>query len=151
MLDQVIAIDEFNAKATARKLTYLFESGLMDQLRKSLKLIKLQPSCFDDFVRQTANKLEKQLEVQVKKDKEMTQKMFSQPLYDDKPEPVKEVELTAEEIERAEETEYLGTLSNFHWVMYPFFKSVERVCDKIFGCKRKALKVNEELRKKRDE
>ena len=42
--------------------------------------------------------------------------------------------------EREEETAYLGTLSNFHWFVYPFFKTVETVCDKIFGCKRAAIK-----------
>ena len=76
--------------------------------------------------------------------------MFSKPLYTDKPEPVKEPERSSEEIEREEENEYLETLGNFHWVMYPFFKTLECVCDKIFGCKRKATKLNEEFRKQRE-
>lgn len=79
--------------------------------------------------------------------------MFSKPLYEDKPEAVVEVEepeQTQEEIEREEETEYLATLSTFHWVMYPFFKTIEKVCDKIFGCKRKAEKLNSEWKENRD-
>lgn len=67
------------------------------------------------------------------------------------PEEQEEPDMTAEEIERAEETEYLATLSNFHWVMYPLFKTLETVCDKIFGCRRKALKVNEEFRQQREQ
>jgi hypothetical protein len=77
--------------------------------------------------------------------------MFSKPLYEDKPEPVKEVEKTAIELEREEETEYLATLSNFHWVVYPFFKCLEVLADKACGCKRKAVKVNEEFRLKREQ
>jgi hypothetical protein len=79
--------------------------------------------------------------------------MFSKPLYEDKPEPVKEEEepeLSPEEQERLEETEYLAELSNFHWVMYPFFKTVERVCDKIFGCRRKADRINAEFKEERE-
>jgi hypothetical protein len=40
MLDQVIEIDEFNSKAVARKLTYLFEAGKLDEFRKQLKVVK---------------------------------------------------------------------------------------------------------------
>lgn len=40
MLDQVLEIEEFNSKATARRLTYLFDSGKLDQLRKELKKIR---------------------------------------------------------------------------------------------------------------
>lgn len=40
MCDQVLEIDEFNSKATARKLTYLLDSASLDQLRKELKHIK---------------------------------------------------------------------------------------------------------------
>lgn len=81
--------------------------------------------------------------------------MFSKSLYADKADPKKdEDEMTPEEIaqmEREEEAEYLGTLNNFHWVMYPFFKTVETICDKIFGCKKKAQKINEEAFKKKQE
>jgi len=38
--------------------------------------------------------------------------------------------------ERIEEAEYLETLNHFHWVVYPWFKLLERACDKIFGCKK---------------
>ena len=38
--------------------------------------------------------------------------------------------------EAEEEAEYLATLSNFHWFVYPFFKMLEMACDKIFGCKK---------------
>jgi ribonucleotide reductase beta subunit family protein with ferritin-like domain len=68
MLDQVIDIDEFNSKAHARKLQYLFESGQLDKLKRCIKMIRLQPSCHDEFVRQTCNKLEKSLNEQTKKD-----------------------------------------------------------------------------------
>lgn len=59
--------------------------------------------------------------------------------------------MTAEEKERQEENEYLGTISNFHWFVYPFFKCVEHLCDKIFGCKRKAKELNDELFKRKQE
>ena len=62
MLDQVIAIDEFNSKAHGRKLQYLFDSGKQDELRKVLKTIRLSPSLYDNFVRTTAAKMEKNLE-----------------------------------------------------------------------------------------
>lgn len=153
MLEQVLKIEEFNPKATARKLTYLFDSGKLDQLRKELNKIKLSPSLYDNFVRQTKVRLEKLLNEQSKKDKEIAQKMFSGPLYDDKPATTavpEEPDLSPEEIERQEETEYLATLSNFHWVMYPFFKTLECLCDKVFGCKKKAQQVNEEFRQHRE-
>lgn len=95
--------------------------------------------------------MERNLEEQNKKDSEFTKKMFSKPLYEDKPEPEKDPELSPEELERLEETEYLAELSNFHWVMYPFFKTIEKVCDKIFGCKRKAQQLNSEYKQKREE
>ena len=67
-------------------------------------------------------------------------------MYADKPDVEEEKELTPEElliIERNEETEYLATLSNFHWFVYPFFKTIEVACDKVFGCKSRAQKENE--------
>jgi hypothetical protein len=82
--------------------------------------------------------------------------MFSKPIYADKPakaptelEESSSDDLTPEERERIEEAEYLATLSNFHWVVYPFFKTLETVCDKIFGCKRRAVNLNNDLREKR--
>ena len=45
-----------------------------------------------------------------------------------------------------EEAEYLATLSNFHWFVYPFFKTIEVACDKIFGCKKHAEEYNEKRR-----
>ena len=77
--------------------------------------------------------------------------MFSKPLYDDKPDKAdcdEEPEMTAEEIEREEENEYLATISNFHWFVYPFFKCLEHFCDKIFGCKRHALAQKEAAHKR---
>lgn len=75
-------------------------------------------------------------------------------LYEDK-EDVKtpeELAETAEErrlaMERMEEAEYLETLNNFHWLVYPWFKMLERGCDKIFGCKKK---LTEENQKRREE
>lgn len=44
--------------------------------------------------------------------------------------------------ERIEEAEYLETLNNFHWVVYPWFKLLEAVCDKIFGCKKRLDEEN---------
>jgi len=79
--------------------------------------------------------------------------MFSKPLYDDKPDKAEcdeEPEMTPEEIEREEENEYLATISNFHWFVYPFFKCLERICDKVFGCKKHAIEQGDALRKKRD-
>jgi len=55
-----------------------------------------------------------------------------------------EKEYTAEEIERMEEAEYLSELNNFHWIIYPFWKTIETICDKIIGCKSRAKKKKEE-------
>lgn len=33
-----------------------------------------------------------------------------------------------------EEAEYLGTLSNIQWFIYPFFKTIERIIEKTCGC-----------------
>lgn len=81
--------------------------------------------------------------------------MFSQPLYEDKEDvkPEKKEPQTEQErlqAEREEEAEYLETISNFHWLVYPFFKTIETMCDKVFGCKRKALKINEEVWNRRE-
>ena len=69
-------------------------------------------------------------------------------LYDDKKDvkTPEEIEAEAEERkiieERIEEAEYLETLSHFHWVVYPWFKLLEKACDKIFGCKKQLDKEN---------
>jgi hypothetical protein len=78
--------------------------------------------------------------------------MFSKPLYEDKPDRAEceeEPELTPEEIEREEENEYLASISNFHWFVYPFFKCVERIFDKLFGCKKYALEERQAALDKR--
>ena len=59
MLNQVIEIEEFNVKARGRKLNYLLESGQIDNVKKELKAIKLQPSCFPEEVRAIARNVEK--------------------------------------------------------------------------------------------
>ena len=33
-----------------------------------------------------------------------------------------------------EEAEYLGTISNIQWFIYPFFKLIEALVEKTFGC-----------------
>ena len=54
-----------------------------------------------------------------------------------------------EETWRAEK-EYLETLSNFQWFVYPVFKMIEATCDKVFGCKRRAEAQNQLLHAKRE-
>jgi hypothetical protein len=58
----VLDIDEFNSKALSRKMHYLFGAGLLDPLRKMVKLVRLNPASYQEFVRQTAAKLEKELQ-----------------------------------------------------------------------------------------
>jgi hypothetical protein len=106
----------------------------------------------------TCAQVQKELAQQTQKDSEFSKNIFSAKsdgssgLYDDKPlkaneeEEEEEEEVDPELIERQEEAEYLATLSNFHWFVYPFFKSVELCCDKIFGCKSRAKQQNEERR-----
>eukprot|EP00352_Strombidinopsis_acuminata_P009374 CAMPEP_0176353868 /NCGR_PEP_ID=MMETSP0126-20121128/12117_1 /TAXON_ID=141414 ORGANISM="Strombidinopsis acuminatum, Strain SPMC142" /NCGR_SAMPLE_ID=MMETSP0126 /ASSEMBLY_ACC=CAM_ASM_000229 /LENGTH=69 /DNA_ID=CAMNT_0017705733 /DNA_START=718 /DNA_END=924 /DNA_ORIENTATION=+ len=53
-------------------------------------------------------------------------------------------ELSPEEIERLEEAEYLSELNNFHWVIYPFWKTIETICDKVIGCKSRAKQKKDE-------
>ena len=54
-----------------------------------------------------------------------------------------------EETWRAEK-EYLETLTNFQWLVYPVFKMAEAVADKFFGCKRAAEAQNKLLHAKRE-
>ena len=99
--------------------------------------------------------MEREIAVKKKNDMQFVKKVFKQSkkgLYEDKPD-TKEEDENLDESEDAkkareviEEAEYLATLSNFHWFIYPFFKTIEVVCDKIFGCKSKAEKFNEERR-----
>lgn len=42
-------------------------------------------------------------------------------------------------------------MSNFHWFVYPFFKTIEKLCDKVFGCRRKADEINEKFRVQREQ
>ena len=100
--------------------------------------------------------MKKELSEQAQKDSEFSKNIFESKgeggsgLYDDKPlkanEEQEEEEEDPELIERKEEAEYLATLSNFHWFVYPFFKTVELCCDKIFGCKSRAKLENERRR-----
>lgn len=157
MLDQVLEIDEFNTKAISRRLHYLFEAGMLEPLRKMIKIIKLAPARYSELVRSTAAKLEKQLQELDKKNSETAKKMFSKPIYHDKPAkaPAEEESdsddgLSPEERERLEEAEYLAELSNFHWLVYPFFKTLESICDKICKCKTRARKINARVAAKRE-
>jgi len=62
-------------------------------------------------VRQTAVQVEKELNKQMQASREISSKMFSKPLYEDKPDKAEcdeEPEMTPEEIEREEENEYLA-------------------------------------------
>ena len=91
----------------------------------------------------------KELAQRSEKDKEFSKNIFGKSgLYEDKPDPTDEEdreETEEERIEREnhEEAEYLATLSNFHWFVYPFFKTLEVFCDKIFGCKKHVERENE--------
>lgn len=97
---------------------------------------------------------EKSLDAQAVKDKQFSKNIFDKGgLYSDKPDAPEERELTEQELlemEWKEEAEYLATLSNFHWFVYPFFKTVEVLCDKVCGCKRRAERENERRWAERD-
>ena len=45
-----------------------------------------------------------------------------------------------------EETAYLGTVSNVQWFIYPFFKMIEMLVERSFGCCK-----SERLRRNREE
>ena len=136
---------------------YQFAAGLLDPLRKMVKLVRLNPASYQDFVRQTAAKLEKELQELDKQHSATAKKMFSKPLYEDKPAKAATAEesdsddgLTPEERERLEEAEYLAELSNFHWLVYPFFKTLETFCDKLCRCKTKAQRLNAKVKARRE-
>lgn len=104
------------------------------------------------MVRDVCAQAEKLLDAQSVKDKEFSKNIFEKGgLYADKPNPEpapEERELTdAEkfELEWRNEAEYLATLSNLHWFIYPFFKTLEVGCEKVFGCKSRARKENERM------
>lgn len=40
-----------------------------------------------------------------------------------------------DELARKYETEYLGTIGNIHWLLYPFLKTAKRMIE-IAGCKK---------------
>ena len=96
------------------------------------------------MVKEVCTAAEKTLDAQTAKDKEFSKNIFDKGgLYADKPMPEPERELTEAEkfeMEWRNEAEYLSTLSNFHWFVYPFFKTLEVGCEKVFGCKSRARK-----------
>jgi len=161
MLDQVLKIDSDNPKALSRKLTTMLELSQYDPVRVELRELKhklRQPPASwtkEDakMVQSVCAQADKQLCNLTVKDKEFSKNIFEKGgLYDDKPMPepvVEPQELTEEqkfELEWREEAEYLSTLSNFHWFIYPFFKTLEVACDKVFGCKSRAMRENERRR-----
>ena len=152
MIDQVLQLDSNNAKALCRKLQSLVEMSQFEEARIELKQLKqkMTTKVWNEdelkLVKGVCQNLDKEIDKQDSKAKEFSKNIFSQGgLYADKPDVEEEKELTTEElliIERNEETEYLATLSNFHWFVYPFFKTIEVACEKVFGCKSRAQKEN---------
>lgn len=157
-------VDATNAKALARKCQTLIQIGHFDQARSDITELKARLKEASglgwtkeevQMVKEVCASAEKALEAQTVKDKEFSKNIFNKGgLYPDKPMPEPERELTdAEkfELEWRNEAEYLATLSNFHWFVYPFFKAVEVVCEKTFGCKSRARRENERMWAEREQ
>jgi hypothetical protein len=60
-----------------------------------------------------------------------------------------EPELSEYEQNWRDEAEYLSTLNNFHWLVYPFWKMIETFADKLCGCKRNVEAKNQMFRQAR--
>ena len=150
ILEEVLKLDPYNVKAHARMLTTLSAVGQLDQCRERLKKVRelIKTNKFSEkdakWVQLQIAPVDRQLKEQARKDAAFSKNIFgSGQLYADK-EPEKEEELTPEQIAAIEyetawqeEAEYLSSLSNFHWFIYPFWKTIEAGCDKLFGCKKK--------------
>jgi len=156
LLDEVLKLDPKNAKATARKLTCMLKLGQVYAVEKEVAYIKNTLDTYGtadrpedrNLLKSTLQQLERELAQRSEKDKAFSKNIFSKGgLYEDKPDPADEEEQEETEEERIarenhEEAQYLATLSNFHWFVYPFFKTLEVVCDKVFGCKRQLAQEN---------
>ena len=156
LLDEVLKLAPKNAKATARKLTCMMKLGQIYAVEKEVAYIKNTLDTYGTadrpedrtLLKTTLQQLERELAQRSEKDKAFSKNIFSKGgLYGDKPDPTEEEEQEETEEERIarenhEEAQYLATLSNFHWFVYPFFKTLEAVCDKVFGCKKHLAKEN---------
>ena len=84
-----------------------------------------------------------------KAEKEFAKNLFGgkDSLYDEKPNAItkeEEAKLAEEQKKQDEinknlkeikdENDHLAELSNIQWVIYPFFKCIEKLCEVTFGC-----------------
>jgi len=108
MLDQVLQLDEKNAKATARKLNCLLELGHHDQAEKVLSYtantidsFNTSPTQDIQLLRQTLQSARKQIVDKRLEDKKFMQNVFKKSsLYEDKEDVKTPEELAKEDAER---------------------------------------------------
>jgi glycyl-tRNA synthetase beta subunit len=151
MLDKVLQIDQKCEKALIRKCNCFIEQVEYDKANSVVK--KLQDQLAD-----SENKAALELEIKnlnakmnkySKSEAEFSKNIFGnkEGLYNEKPaakskEEEKKEEAIMTELEKIakknaeiqEEREYLETLSNIQWFIYPFFKFIEKICEKTCGC-----------------
>ena len=85
MLDLVIDSDPTNNKAWQRKIQNLISLGEVDQAAKVV--LKAEPYAILEHDKQQIRNFKAKISQSNLKDKELSQKMFSQPLYQDKSQP----------------------------------------------------------------
>ena len=151
LVEEVLKLEPKNAKATNRKLTCMLKLNMISKLETDVAYIRNTLDTYNETnkatdvndLKKTLKTMQNELKQRSEKDKEFSKNIFGKGgLYEDKADKIEEEEEKEEtEEERIireaeEEAEYLATLSNFHWFVYPFFKMLEMACDKIFGCKK---------------
>ena len=139
MLDLVIEADPTNNKAWQRKIQNLISLGEVDQAAKTV--LKAEPYAILEHDKQQIRNFKAKISQSNLKDKELSQKMFSQPLYQDKAQPAPQTAPPQAPAPNGGpdlvENQILGTLTNRQWLMYPFVKTIRVLSEKLCGKKTK--------------
>ena len=129
MLDQVLDADLTNNKAWQRKIQNLI---LLGQVEEAANVItKAEKYAIQEDDKSKLRQFKSKIQDTNNKEKDFSKKVFSgsasQPLYQDKTTaPV----IQTPEVLNKEENEMLGTISNVHWLLYPFIKTAKALCGK---------------------
>jgi len=118
MLDQVLEADPSNAKAWQRKIQNQILLG--ETVEASKSITKAEKVAVQEDDKSKLRQFKAQIAVINGKEKDFSKKAFQAPLYQDKVP-------TPEQLNK-EENEMLATISNIHWLLYPFIKTAKVFC-----------------------
>ncbi|CDW76411.1 tpr domain containing protein [Stylonychia lemnae] len=133
MLDQVLKVDPENFKAWTRKVQNFLKIGDTEEAKKTVTDAEKQAVTLEDKALITG--LYKEIAQQTLKEKNFSKNIFANKLgglYQDKPDYSK-----MEEFMQEYENEYLASLSNTQWFLYPFLKTARVVFRKLGLCRDK--------------